>query len=233
MSLVSKLLTVAGKDSFEIDEQISISYILRLCWKYGWMMIRGKILSIYNKGISTSCFIGRHVTLIEKKSLAIGEKTKIHDNVKIDSLSTDGVTIGNYVVIGHDTIIECTGILSNIGKGLIIGNGTTFANNCFFGAAGGIEIGNDVVGGQFIRFHSENHNYNDLNVLIKEQGVNRKGIKIGDNCWIGSGVVFLDGAELEDGCVVAANAVVGKKFPKNSVIGGVPARVLKVRGGNR
>ena len=43
------------------------------------------------------------------------------------------------------------------------------------------------------------------------------------------GAVFLDGAELGDGCVVAANAVVTKKFPANAVIGGVPARILKMR----
>ncbi len=57
-----------------------------------------------------------------------------------------------------------------------------------------------------------------------------KGIKIGNNCRIGAGVVFLDGAELGDGCVVAANAVVTKKFPDNSVIGGMPAKLIKERG---
>lgn len=99
-----------------------------------------------------------------------------------------------------------------------------------FGAAGGIEVGDDVVAGQFIRFHSENHNYSDLTKLIREQGVSHKGIKIGDNCWIGAGAVFLDGAELGDGCVVGANAVVTKKFPDNVVVAGIPAKVIKKRG---
>lgn len=66
--------------------------------------------------------------------------------------------------------------------------------------------------------------------MIREQGVTHKGIKIGNNCWIGAGAVFLDGAELGDGCVVAANAVVTKKFPSNSVIGGVPSKIIKNRG---
>lgn len=99
-----------------------------------------------------------------------------------------------------------------------------------FGAAGGIEIGDDVVAGQFIRFHSENHNYNDISKLIRNQGVSHKGIKVGNNCWIGAGVVFLDGAELGDGCVVGTNAVVTKNFPENSVIVGVPAKIIKKRG---
>ena len=53
---------------------------------------------------------------------------------------------------------------------------------------------------------------------------------MGNNCWIGAGAVFLDGAELGDGCVVAANAVVTKQFPANSIVGGVPAKVLRERG---
>lgn len=68
--------------------------------------------------------------------------------------------------------------------------------------------------------------------LIREQGVSHKGIKIGNNCWIGAGVVFLDGAELGDGCVVGANAVVTKKFPDNVVIAGIPARILTYRNNN-
>ena len=100
-----------------------------------------------------------------------------------------------------------------------------------FGAAGGIEVGDDVVAGQFIRFHSENHNFNDLSKLIRDQGVSHKGIKIGNNCWIGAGAVFLDGAELGDGCVVGANAVITKKFPDNVVVVGIPAKVISHRDG--
>jgi acetyltransferase-like isoleucine patch superfamily enzyme len=59
--------------------------------------------------------------------------------------------------------------------------------------------------------------------------VNRKGIKIGKNCWIGSKVSILDGVQLGNGCIVAAGAVVTKSFPDNSIIGGVPAKLLKTR----
>ena len=159
----------------------------------------------------------------------MGEKTKLQDGVYIDSLSREGVVIGDYVVIGRNTRIECTGGLQSIGKGIKIGNRTTFGNECMFGAAGGIEIGDDVVAGQYIRFHSENHNYSDTTKLIREQGVTHKGIKIGNNCWIGAGAVFLDGAELGEGCVVGANAVVTKKFPSNVVIAGIPAKVTAQR----
>ena len=48
-------------------------------------------------------------------------------------------------------------------------------------------------------------------------------------CWIGAGAVFLDGAELGDGCVVGANAVITKKFPDNVVVAGIPAKVIDAR----
>lgn len=58
-----------------------------------------------------------------------------------------GVLLGNNVVIGRNTRIECTGSIQHLGVGVKIGNRTTFGNDCFFGAAGRIEIGDDVVAG--------------------------------------------------------------------------------------
>lgn len=229
MSVIDILLKIAGKDNFRLDPDIGTGYILQQCWKYGWMLVRGKVFCFGHEKIAKNVFVGKNVKVIEKKRLTIGQKTKLQDSVYIDALSRDGVSIGDSAVIGRNTRIECTGGLQTIGKGLRIGNRTTFGNDCMFGAAGGIEIGNDVVAGQFIRFHSENHNYNDLTKLIREQGVSHKGIKIGNNCWIGAGAVFLDGAELGDGCVVGANAVVTKKFPSNVVIAGIPAKIIATR----
>lgn len=229
MNVVEKCLKLAGKNDFHMDGRIGVGYILRICWKYGWMMVRGKLLSLGYKKIAGSVFVGRGVQLWEKRYLTLGAKTKLHDKVKIDALSTDGVIIGENCVLGRNTCIECTGSLQHLGKGVTIGNGTTFGSDCFFGAAGGISIGNDVMAGQFIRFHSENHNFKDHDKLIKDQGVTHKGIEIGNNCWIGAGAVFLDGAKIGNGCVVAANAVVTKQFPDNTVIGGVPAKVISNR----
>lgn len=223
------LLKIAGKGNFELDKDIPFSYIIRLCAKYGTMAIRGKLLAIGYKDISNSIFVGKKTKIYCKKNISIGFKSKIHNDVKIDALSLNGVVIGKHCVIGERTRIECTGSLEKLGKGVVIGDRTSFGSDCYFGAAGGIEIGNDVVAGQYIRFHSENHNYDNLNILIREQGVNHKGIKVGNNCWIGAGVVFLDGAEIGDGCVVAANAVVTGKIPSNVVVGGIPAKILKNR----
>lgn len=230
MGIIDKLLKIAGKDDFQLDQTIGTAYILQLCWKYGWMMIRGRFFSFGQIQISNSVFVGKNVKVLKKRYLSIGEKSKLQDSVYIDALSQNGVQIGSHVVIGRNTRIECTGGLQSIGKGVKIGDRTTFGNDCVFGAAGGIEIGDDVVAGQFIRFHSENHKYKDMTILIREQGITHKGIKIGNNCWIGAGAVFLDGASVGNGCVVGANAVITKTFPDNVVIAGIPAKIIAMRG---
>ncbi len=223
------LLKIAGKENLHIDNDIPKSYIIHLILMYGFMLIRGKIRFAFTKYFSKKIFIGKKVKILANKKLILENNVRIHDNVYIDCLSKEGIRLGNNTIIGRNSRIECTGSISNIGKGISIDDGTTFGNNCYFGAAGGIKIGRDNICGQYIRFHSENHNYKDQNKLIKDQGVTHQGIKIGNNNWIGSGVVFLDGSEVGNGCVIAANAVVTGKFKDNVIIGGVPAKIIKIR----
>lgn len=230
MKIYQKLLHIAGKGNFKLDEYIGLSYLIAVCWKYAWMLVRGTLFSLGNSKIKGRLFLGKKVKVKCKKSFVVGRYCKFHDGVEIDALSTMGVTLGNCVVLGRNSRIECTGSLNFVGKGVSIGDNSAFGSECFFGAAGGIIIGNDVIAGQSVRFHSENHLFTDLKRLIREQGVSHKGIIIGNNCWIGAGAVFLDGSEIGDGCVVGANAVVTKKFPGNCVIAGVPAKVIEKRG---
>jgi acetyltransferase-like isoleucine patch superfamily enzyme len=100
----------------------------------------------------------------------------------------------------------------------------------FFGCAGGVEIGDDCIFGNFVSFHSENHNYSEGDKPIRLQGVTRKGIKIGRNCWLGAKATILDGVMLGEGSIVAAGAVVRAGiYPANIILGGVPARILRKR----
>ena len=174
-------------------------------------------------------FRGKHVTLRCKNKLTIGRNVTLYDDVFIDALSKNGVTLVNNVSIGQRTIIKASGSIAAIGKGFVIGDGSSFGNDCFVGAAGGVYIGSHVAMGQNVRFHSENHNFGDITKPIYEQGVTNIGITIGNDCWIGAGAVFLDGSSMGNGCVVGANTLVTKQFPDNSVIAGSPARIIRMR----
>lgn len=158
-----------------------------------------------------------------------GKNFSIDRGCYVDALSQNGLICGHNVSIGKNTCIECTGSLRCLGKGFKVGNNVGLGTHGFFGAAGGIEIGDDTIIGNYVSFHSENHNFYDKHVPIRLQGVNHKGIKIGNNCWIGAKATFLDGAEIGDGCIVAAGAVVRGVFPPDSIIGGIPAKIIKKR----
>jgi acetyltransferase-like isoleucine patch superfamily enzyme len=71
------------------------------------------------------------------------------------------------------------------------------------------------------------HNFDDLNVPIKDQGGVFAKISIGENCWIGNGSMVM--ANIGDGCIVGAGSVVINDIPAHSIIAGNPAKVLKNR----
>lgn len=219
---------IKGKD-YTLDSAIPLSYLVGIAIQREIMLCRG-VLSSFGMGKSGKyLFIGRHVSLKCKSKIFVGTNITFQERVYIDALSKDGVALGNGCSIGSGTIIRCSGNYKEIGKGFSMGNNSSLADNCFVGASGGVIIGDDVIGGQNIRFHSSNHNFNDKNLLIRKQGVTCEGIVVGNNCWIGAGVVFCDGVVIGNGCVIGANSVVTKSFPDNCVIAGSPAKIIKKR----
>ena len=168
-----------------------------------------------------------HCKISNKRNIIFGSNITIENNVSIDGYSKNKLSFGNNVKIGAYSWISCTSHFSKYGEGITIGNNSAFGKFTEFGAAGGIQIGSDVIAGSYISFHSENHVFQDPSKLIREQGVTSKGILIGNNVWIGAKVTFLDGSKIGNNCVIAAGAVVNGEFPDNTVIGGVPAKILK------
>ncbi|HEX2548554.1 MAG TPA: acyltransferase, partial [Gammaproteobacteria bacterium] len=137
---------------------------------------------------------------------------------------------GSNVSFGPRSRIECTGNIQWIGKGIYVGDNVGLGTDNFYGCAGGITIGNDTIIGNFVSFHSENHNHDDLKVPIRSQGVSRIGIKVGSGCWIGAKSTILDGADIGDGCIIAAGALVtAGTYNAFGIYGGVPAKLIKYR----
>lgn len=161
----------------------------------------------------------------------MGSLIKIGDYTELDGLSKNGLRFGNNCSIGKHTTIRGTGSLASLGVGITFGNNSSCADYCFFGCSGGIIIGDDVIMGQNVRFHAQSHNHQDTNVLIRKQGVTSKGIHVGNNNWIGSGVVILDGIKIGNNCVIGANTLVNRNIPSNSVAVGNPVRIIKNRVG--
>ncbi|WP_129597537.1 acyltransferase [Anaerophilus nitritogenes] len=88
-------------------------------------------------------------------------------------------------------------------------------------------IGNDVLIGPNVYMTVSNHNYQNKNIPIKSQGYTFKDIIICDGAWIGYGAIILPGVIIGKHAVVAAGSVVTKNVPDYTVVGGVPAKVIK------
>lgn len=229
MFLVNKLVSRIKGQEYAIDERITLASLISIIMRRVYSLIRGffKCFFVGKKG--KFIFVGRNVKLVHSRKIRLGSGVTLSDFAEIDALSKDGVVLGNNVMIGTHTIIRCTGSLKKLGKGLKIGDNCGTGDFCFFGSAGGISIGDNVIMGQNVRFHSENHIFDRTDLPIKSQGVTNKGIEVGNDCWIGSGAVFLDGVKVGNGCVIGANSLVNKDIPDYSIAVGNPVRVIKNR----
>lgn len=212
-------------ERFELDPQIPLGYLLSFFLNKGWMCICG----MWKLRTMKRVFVHYSSTIKCRSRIYSMQNLSIDRGCYIDALSLKGISFGNNVSIGKYTTIECTGTLKSLGKGLKVGSRVGLGTHGFFGCAGGIEIGDDTIFGNYVSLHSENHNFQDRNIPIRLQGVKRKGIIIGKDCWIGAKVTILDGTVIGDGCIVAAGAVVRGYIPPYSIIGGIPAKVIKSR----
>ncbi len=192
-------------------------------------LIRGLFLKFFLKKSTGLIFLGTNVKVKHSYQISAGKNLILEDNVSINALSENGIILGDHVSIARDSILFCTGIIAQKGTGITIGHRTGIGARAFLAGQGGISIGNDVITGPNIQIFSENHNFSDLSLTIKEQGVKRHAVFIGNNCWIGGGVSILAGVTIGDGCVIATGSVVTKSVPANSVVAGVPARIIRKR----
>jgi acetyltransferase-like isoleucine patch superfamily enzyme len=228
--LVEKIIRKLKRDpNYKWESHYSIRDLTVFTSRRGFQLLRGLFLKIRLKKHQGLLFIGTGVKVNHAYQLITGKNTILEDNVFINALSEDGVILGDNVTIARDGILFCTGVIAQKGKGITIGNGTGISARAYFSGQGGIVIGTECIFGPEVKIYSENHNYADPNQTIKAQGVNRKGVIIGDNCWIGGGVSILDGVTIGNGCVIAAGSVVNRSIPENSIAAGIPARIIKNR----
>lgn len=218
--LFQKMLAKTGK-TYQVDDRIPDRLLYSVIYNRALMLIRGYLKT------GRKVFVGKNAKILNPKNILFGKRVTIDQYTILDGYSAEKIVLGDSVKIGAFSKLTSTSHFSKYGIGLKMGDNSAIGDFTHFGASGGIEIGENVIMGSYISFHSENHNYSDTSKLIREQGVTSKGIKLGNNIWVGAKVTFLDGCVVGDNSVVAAGAVVNGIFPDNVVIGGIPAKVLK------
>lgn len=115
------------------------------------------------------------------------------------------------------------------GGSIEIGNGNYFNKNVKFVSFSRIRIGDNCLVADGVHFYDHDHRVDDPRRPIREQGYVASPISMGNDVWIGARAIVLKGVTIGDGAVVAAGSVVTQDVPPYSVVGGVPAKVLKYR----
>jgi acetyltransferase-like isoleucine patch superfamily enzyme len=109
-----------------------------------------------------------------------------------------------------------------------IGNSNYLNRNVMIDSCGSVEIGNQNMIGPDVYITDSNHRFNH-GQAPGAQPMDRGRVFVGNRCWIGAKAVILKGSRLEDGCVIAAGAVVNCVVQSGQVVGGVPARPISGR----
>jgi acetyltransferase-like isoleucine patch superfamily enzyme len=122
-------------------------------------------------------------------------------------------------------VVESFSCINNAVGDVVIGDYTRIGiHNTIIGP---VTIGSHVNLAQGITVTALNHNFEDVNKRIDLQGITTKQVIINDDVWIGANAVILPGVTIGRHAVVAAGAVVTTDVPENTVVGGVPAKIIK------
>ncbi|QNK40838.1 acyltransferase [Caproicibacter fermentans] len=230
---VSRFLSKLKGEPYILQDCIQLKDLCGVFWERFRQLARGWLRGFAFHHRDGAVLIGKHVKIKCAGNISCGKNLLIEDGACINALCRQGVIFGRNVSIGRNTVIDCTGVLRQLGESLSVGNCVGFSPGCFIGVRGSVRIGDNTIFGPMVSLHAENHVYEDLAVPIRLQGVVRKGIEIGSDCWIGAKATILDGVRIGDGAVIAAGAVVNRDVPGRAVAGGVPAKVMKYRGSRK
>lgn len=192
----------------------AVGIILRaFVWR---LLIKGDGFAALEKGViiknskwirlEDKVFIDRRVYLHGgKKGLHIGKRTRVMYGTELNVYNFRNL---------EDSFIE-------IGDDCVIGPA------CIITGQGGVKIGNDVIIGPRVMILPVDHNYENPDELIRNQGLKLDKIIIGDNVWIGGGAIILAGTTIGEGAVIGGGAIVNRSIPPRSLAAGNPAQIIK------
>lgn len=133
------------------------------------------------------------------------------------------VRFGRFVWIGDGSKVRCH-------EGVVeIGEKTVMGQECTISAYQRVRIGEQCVIADRAMFIDFDHGVVEVERPIRMQGIYKRDVEVGNNVWIGYGACILRGVRVGDNSVIGTNAVVTRDVPANAVVGGIPARIIRMR----
>ena len=133
------------------------------------------------------------------------------------------VELGRWSWVGHGCKIR-----SHEGS-VSIGAKTVLGQECTISSFQHVSIGRECVIADRVMLIDFDHGVVEVERPIRLQGIYKRDVRVGNNVWIGYGACVLRGVTVGDNAVIGTNAVVTRDVPANAVVGGVPARLIRMR----
>src|SRR3954449_10538971 len=143
--------------------------------------------------------------------------------VKLEIGASATLKLGRWSWIGHGTKIRVHEGECEIGAKTVLGQ------ECTISAFQHVSIGRECILADRVMLIDFDHGVVEVERAIRHQGIYKRDVRVGSNCWIGYGACILRGATVGDNAVIGSNSVVTKDVPANAVAAGAPLRVLRMR----
>lgn len=139
----------------------------------------------------------------------------------------NGIEIGPGTVVMHGAVLHVYNFRNMPHSRIKIGRDSLIGEYSVIRGQGGVQIGDRVYTSPFTQIIAVDHVFDDPERPFVEQGITARGIVIEDDVWLGAGAIVTDGVRVGKGAVVAAGAVVTQDVASHTVVGGVPAKLIK------
>jgi acetyltransferase-like isoleucine patch superfamily enzyme len=133
------------------------------------------------------------------------------------------VKLGRWTWLGHGTKVRCHEGRVSIGAKSVLGQ------ECTISAYQHVSIGRECVIADRVMLIDFDHGAAEVERPVRLQGIYKRDVRVGNNVWIGYGACILRGVTIGDNAIVGTSAVVTRDVPANAVVGGVPARIIRMR----
>ena len=174
-------------------------YYLKRYWRFAWFKLRHP--QVITEGF---VFLGKHLEIVARPG---------HGRI----------VLGKWVHLGDETRLRAHEGTLRIGDKVVFARDVTV--NCYLD----VEIGASTLIADWTYICDFDHKTDSLEIPIKDQGIVKSPVRVGDDVWVGTKAVVTRGTDIGSQSVVAASCVARGVYPPRSVIAGVPGRVVRKR----